>query len=71
MASTSAAQGEPRLGIAYNLKRTNTVIRISYARTMESPFNENLVLASLGCNYPAIAAFQTLVAGAPASSQRR
>jgi len=59
----SATQGEPRLGIAYNIKRTNTVIRASYARTMESPFNENLVLASTGCNYPVIAAFQTLVPG--------
>jgi hypothetical protein len=59
----SAAQGEPRLGIAYNFKPTNTVFRASYARTMESPFNENLVLASLGCNYPVIVAFQTLVPG--------
>lgn len=60
---TSAAQGEPRLGVAYNFKPTNTVIRASYARTMETPFNENLVLASLGCNNPVIAAFQTLVPG--------
>jgi hypothetical protein len=59
----SALQAEPRLGIAYNFKPTNTVLRVSYARTMESPFNENLVLASLGCNYPAIVAFQTLVPG--------
>jgi hypothetical protein len=58
-----AAQGEPRLGIAYHIKPTNTVVRVSYARTMESPFNENLVLASLGCNDAAISAFQTLVAG--------
>jgi hypothetical protein len=59
----SAAQAEPRLGIAYNIKGTNTVIRTSYARTMESPFNENLVLASLGCNDPVVQAFQTLVPG--------
>ena len=58
-----AAQAEPRLGIAYNIKGANTVIRTSYARTMESPFNENLVLASLGCNDPVIQAFQTLVPG--------
>jgi hypothetical protein len=58
-----AAQGEPRLGLAYNFKPTNTVLRLSYARTMETPFNENLVLASVGCNYPVIAAFQTLVPG--------
>jgi hypothetical protein len=59
----SAAQGEPRLGAAYNIKPTNTVLRVSYARTMETPFNENLVLASEGCNDPVIAAFQTLVPG--------
>jgi Carboxypeptidase regulatory-like domain/TonB-dependent Receptor Plug Domain len=42
-------QAEPRLGIAYNIKPTNTVLRIAYARTMESPFNENLIIASTGC----------------------
>ncbi len=57
----SAAKAEPRLGIAYNLKPTNTVFRVSYARTMESPFNENLVIASLGCLDPVIVAFQTAV----------
>jgi hypothetical protein len=59
----SAAMGEPRLGIAYNIKPSNTVLRVSYARTMESPFNENLVLASEGCNYAPIVAFQLLVPG--------
>lgn len=44
--SNNALQAEPRAGIAYNIKRTNTVLRISYARVMETPFNENLVLAS-------------------------
>jgi hypothetical protein len=58
-----AWQPEPRLGIAYNIKPTSTVLRVSYARTLESPFNENLVLASLGCNNPVIVAFQTLVPG--------
>jgi hypothetical protein len=58
-----AWQPEPRLGIAYNIKPTSTVMRISYARTLESPFNENLVLASLGCTDPVVAAFQTLVPG--------
>ncbi|HVW07924.1 MAG TPA: TonB-dependent receptor [Bryobacteraceae bacterium] len=47
---TSAGQAEPRLGIAYHVKPSNTVLRVSYARTMETPFNENLVLASTGCN---------------------
>jgi hypothetical protein len=58
-----AWQPEPRLGIAYNFKPTSTVVRISYARTLESPFNENLVASSLGCNNPVIAAFQNLVPG--------
>ena len=39
-------QAEPRLGIAYNIKPSNTVLRVSYARVMETPFNENLILAS-------------------------
>jgi hypothetical protein len=43
-------EAEPRLGVAYNIKRTNTVLRVSYARVLETPFNENLVLASEGCN---------------------
>ncbi len=49
-----ANQLEPRLGVAYRLKDTNTVIRASYARTLETPFNENLVLASQGCNDPVV-----------------
>lgn len=41
-----AWQPEPRLGIAYNIKKTNTVLRISYARILETPFNENLIVSS-------------------------
>ena len=48
-------QAEPRVGVAYNIKSTNTVLRVSYARTMESPFNENLIIASTGCNIPFLA----------------
>jgi Carboxypeptidase regulatory-like domain len=51
-----ARQAEPRLGLSYNVQKTNTVLRASYARTMETPFNENLVLSSTGCNSPVIAA---------------
>jgi hypothetical protein len=50
------SQAEPRLGIAYNIKGTNTVMRVSYARTLETPFNENLVLSSEGCNDAVISA---------------
>ena len=37
---------EPRAGIAYNIKKTGTVLRAAYARTFETPFNENLLLSS-------------------------
>jgi hypothetical protein len=47
---TVARQAEPRVGIAYSVKPTNTVLRVSYARTLETPFNENLVLSSSGCS---------------------
>src|SRR5262249_18227036 len=38
-------QVEPRIGISYNVKKTNTILRLSYARAQETPFNENLVLS--------------------------
>jgi hypothetical protein len=47
-------EAEPRLGIAYNVKRTNTVFRASYARVLETPFNENLILSSVGCANPVL-----------------
>jgi len=50
-----ARQAEPRVGIAYSLKPTNTVLRVSYARTLETPFNENLVLSSSGCSNDVLA----------------
>jgi hypothetical protein len=53
---SSGDQAEPRAGISYNIKPSNTVLRLSYARTMESPFNENLVIASTGCSIPFLAA---------------
>jgi hypothetical protein len=53
---TSSNQPEPRLGIAYNIKPSNTVLRVSYARELETPFNENLVLSSLGCNDAVVSA---------------
>jgi len=60
---TSATEAEPRLGVAYNIKKTNTVLRASYARTMETPFNENLALASNGCNDPVVNAIMTITQG--------
>jgi len=37
---------QPRIGFAYHVKRTNTVLRAAYSRTMETPNNENLLLSS-------------------------
>lgn len=51
----AARQVEPRLGVAYTLPKTGTVLRVSYARTLESPFNENLVLSSIGCGNTVLA----------------
>ncbi len=51
---TTASQAEPRVGIAYNVQKTNTILRASYARTLETPFNENLVLSSIGCSSPVL-----------------
>jgi hypothetical protein len=51
---TTHREAEPRLGISYNVKRTNTILRASYARVLETPFNENLVLSSIGCESPVL-----------------
>jgi len=62
---SSASEIEPRLGIAYNFKPSNTVLRVSYARTLETPFNENLIIATTGCSVEVIAA---LIPCVPANS---
>jgi hypothetical protein len=63
---TVARQAEPRLGVSYNIKPTSTVLRLSYARTLETPFNENLILSSLGCEQPVLN--DLLVCASPAST---
>jgi hypothetical protein len=50
----AAQQLQPRAGLAYHITRTNTVLRVSYARTLDSPFNENLILSGTGCNNPVV-----------------
>jgi hypothetical protein len=62
---TKASAAEPRVGVAYNIKPTSTVLQASYARTLDTPFNENLVLASVGCNDPVINALQSTIQGYP------
>jgi len=47
---TTHREAEPRLGVAYHIKPSDTVLRVSYARVLETPFNENLVLSSIGCD---------------------
>jgi hypothetical protein len=37
---------QPRLGAAYNVAKTHTVLRASFGRFFETPYNENLVLSS-------------------------
>jgi len=51
---TTHREAEPRLGVAYNIKPTNTILRVSYARVLETPFNENLVLSNQGCGSPVL-----------------
>lgn len=62
---TIARQAEPRLGVAYDIKPTNTILRLSYAHTLETPFNENLVLASEGCLNPVVNEIMSLTQGYP------
>jgi len=43
---TKARLVQPRLGVSYLVKRTNTIVRGSYTRSLETPYNENLILSS-------------------------
>ena len=42
----TAQPGGASLGVGYHIKPSSTVLSVSYARTLETPFNENLVLSS-------------------------
>lgn len=37
---------QPRAGVSYRINRTNTVLRASYTRNFETPYNENLLLSN-------------------------
>src|SRR5207253_1386235 len=41
-----ATLAQPRLGVSYAVIRSATVLRASYGRTMETPYNENLLLSA-------------------------
>jgi hypothetical protein len=43
---SKASLAEPRLGVSYTVPRSATVLRGSYGRTLETPYNENLLLSS-------------------------
>jgi hypothetical protein len=43
----SANSLQPRIGLSYLIKPTNTVLRASYSKFFETPYNENLLLSSL------------------------
>jgi hypothetical protein len=60
---------DPRLGLSYLIKPTGTVLRIAYSHTLETPYNENLLLSSntgqggLATNVFGAVASQPLTAG--------
>ncbi len=60
---THADGFQPRLGVSYLFKPTNTLLRISYSRFFETPYNENLILSSTtgvgGLSSNALGAFGT------------
>ena len=43
---TSKTLLQPRLGVSYSVNKSGTVLRASYGRTMETPYNENLLLSA-------------------------
>ena len=53
---TSASALEPRVGLSYSVPATKTVVRASYGRTLETPYNENLVLSTTA--NPAVFGYQ-------------
>jgi hypothetical protein len=58
---------EPRGGASYLLKKTGTVLRAGYSHTMETPYNENLLLSSAS----GVGGLATNVFGAYASAPLR
>jgi len=41
-----ADAAEPRVAVGYNIKKTSTVLRGGYGRSIVTPYNENLILSS-------------------------
>ena len=64
-----ANQTEPRLGVAYSIRPSGTVLSVSYARTLETPFNENLVLSNDGCQNAVLAPLLNCTPGVQGTMQ--
>lgn len=43
---SSRSMVQPRLGATYNVKATNTVLRLGYGKLFLTPYNENLIVSS-------------------------
>jgi hypothetical protein len=43
---STATLVQPRVGVSYAVTKSGTVLRASYGRTMETPYNENLLLSA-------------------------
>jgi hypothetical protein len=54
-----ASQAEPRAGISYLFHRSGTVLRAGYAHTLETPYNENLLVATSPAGAFLIGAFSS------------
>ena len=65
----NSKQAEPRVGVGYHIKPSSTVLSVSYARTLETPFNENLVLSSNGCSNTVLAPLLLCSAGVSGTLQ--
>jgi hypothetical protein len=61
---SAASMVQPRLGASYAVPGTNTVLRASFGRTLETPYNENLLLSSgYGASGALVGTGQPLQAG--------
>lgn len=43
---STATEAQPRIGVSYKIAQTGTVLRGAFSRTLETPYNENLILSS-------------------------
>src|ERR1019366_10179189 len=43
---TTASMVQPRVGASSSVPGTNTILRASFGRSLETPYNENLLLSS-------------------------